>query len=109
AKVTYATLSADDDSKHARFDAALASARARLGRTYALRIDGRARETAETFASVSPIDTRVEVARAASATAADVEDAVAAAKRAYPAWRAVPWAERAALIDRAADLIRERV
>ncbi len=34
-----------------------------------------------------------------SATAADVEDAVAAARRAFPGWRATPLAERVAIIE----------
>ena len=40
-----------------------------------------------------------------NATAADVADAVAAAKEAAPAWRALPFDERAAVILRAADLL----
>ena len=40
-----------------------------------------------------------------NATAADVADAVAAAKAAAPAWRALPFDERAAVILRAADLL----
>ena len=38
----------------------------------------------------------------------DVNDAVAAAKAAYPAWSARPWTERVAIMRRAAELIRER-
>ena len=45
----------------------------------------------------------------ARATAADVDDAVAAARAAQPAWAAVPWRERVAIIRRAADLISERL
>ena len=48
------------------------------------------------------------VARVATATDADVRDAVAAAHAAFPRWSAVPWQERAAILDRAADIVRER-
>ena len=41
----------------------------------------------------------------ASSTAQDVADAVAAAKGAAPAWRALPFDERAAVLLRAADLL----
>ena len=41
----------------------------------------------------------------ASATHADVADAVAAAKKAAPAWRELPFDERAAVLLRAADLL----
>ncbi len=40
-----------------------------------------------------------------NATAADVSDAVRAAKEAAPAWRALPFDERAAVLLRAADLL----
>ncbi|UVS81727.1 L-glutamate gamma-semialdehyde dehydrogenase [Actinokineospora sp. UTMC 2448] len=41
----------------------------------------------------------------AQSTHADVADAVAAAKKAAPAWRALPFDERAAILLRAADLL----
>ena len=43
----------------------------------------------------------------AIADAADVDAAVQAARRAWPAWRATPPLERAALLKRAAQLVRE--
>jgi 1-pyrroline-5-carboxylate dehydrogenase len=107
-KITYATLSADDDQMHRRFDAAIAEVKGRLGRTAPLYIGGKPRPTAETTASTSPADTRVEVARVAAGTAADVNDAVAAAKAAYPAWRATPWQQRIEILARAAAAVRER-
>src|SRR5690606_29478443 len=39
----------------------------------------------------------------------DVELAVAAARRAWPAWRRTPWQERVALLRRAARLVDERL
>jgi aminomuconate-semialdehyde/2-hydroxymuconate-6-semialdehyde dehydrogenase len=44
-------------------------------------------------------------ARAPESDAADVEQAVAAARAAFPGWRDLPAAERAAWLDRIADLI----
>ena len=44
----------------------------------------------------------------ATASAADVGEAVRAAREAAPAWASTPWQERAAILDRAADLISER-
>ena len=40
---------------------------------------------------------------------ADVDEAVAAARAAQPAWAARPWRERVAIIKRAGDLISERL
>ena len=42
-------------------------------------------------------------------TAKDAADAVAAAKAAFPAWRAIPWQERVALMRKFADRINERL
>src|SRR3984885_11397642 len=43
------------------------------------------------------------------ATTADLDRALAAARDAYPAWRAMPPHERGRILKRAADLLRERV
>jgi 1-pyrroline-5-carboxylate dehydrogenase len=107
-KITYATLSADDQELHARFDAAIAQVKGSLGETRPLYVAGERRQARATTESTSPTDTRVVVARAAAGTAADVRDAVAAAKRAAPGWQATPWQERAAILGRAASTIRER-
>jgi 1-pyrroline-5-carboxylate dehydrogenase len=54
---------------------------------------------------VQPHDHRHVLGVTAQATAKDVADAVAAAKQAAPAWRALPFDERAAILLRAADLL----
>lgn len=107
-KITYATLTADNSELHAAFDAAIADVRGKLGKSHPLSIAGKPRASADSSESTSPIDTRVVVGRAASGRAEDVNDAVAAAKAAYPAWRQTPWQERAAILGRAAELVRRR-
>jgi 1-pyrroline-5-carboxylate dehydrogenase len=107
-KVTYISLSADDPALDAAFAAAIAKVEGELGRTYPLHVAGETRAGAAPIESRSPADTRRVVARVATATADDVRDAVAAAKAAFPAWSATPWQERAALLDRAAAIVRER-
>ena len=107
-KITYATLSADNDELQASFDAALERARAELGRTYPMIIGAEERTGAETFEDRSPIDADVVVARFASGSRQDARDAIAAAREAYPAWRDTPWRDRLAIMRRTADLISER-
>src|SRR6266545_6559576 len=107
-KVTYISLSADDPALDAAFDAAIAGVRSELGKSFPLRVAGETREGGTPIESKSPTDARVVVARVATAGEVDVRDAVAAAKAAFPRWSATPWQERAAIIDRAADLIRSR-
>jgi len=107
-KVTYISLSADDPALDAAFTSAIADVRAALGRDYPLHVAGTTRTGGAAIESRSPTDTRVVVARVATATEADVREAVAAAHAAFPRWSAVPWQERAAILDRAADIVRER-
>ncbi|MFD2419249.1 L-glutamate gamma-semialdehyde dehydrogenase [Amycolatopsis pigmentata] len=69
-------------------------------------IDGKRRLAAgETFDVVQPHDHGHVLGVCAQATPQDVADAVAAAKRAAPGWREMPFDERAAIFLRAADLI----
>jgi 1-pyrroline-5-carboxylate dehydrogenase len=107
-KITYVSLSADDPAMNAAFDRGIAEVRGRLGRNAPLFINGQIRPVGATTDSVSPIDTRVLVARVASGTQDDVRDAVAAARAAFPAWSRTPWTERAARLEKAAQIIRAR-
>jgi 1-pyrroline-5-carboxylate dehydrogenase len=107
-KVTYVSLSADDPATNAAFDQAIAEVRGRLGRTWPLIINGEERSTSTTFDSVSPGDTRIVVARVPRAAPDDVSDAVVAARAAFPTWSRTPWPERAARLEKAAQIIRAR-
>lgn len=106
-RVTYATMSADDEELHAAYDAGIEQAAARLGRDHELVIDGRARGGEGVYEERSPIDESIVVGRYAQASPEDVSAAVAAAKAFAPAWAATPWQDRAAILMRAADLISE--
>ena len=108
-KITYATLSADNEELHAGFEAGLATTRASLGDEHRNHVGGAWRDGDGTFDVHTPIDRDILVGTFARGTAADVDDAVAAARAAQPAWAAVPWRERVAIIKRAGDLISERL
>lgn len=108
-KLTYSTMFDPPAALHANFEQALARVRAGLGATLPMWIDGRAHTSAAHFDVASPIDRRIVLGRFPSATRADVDAAVQAARRAYPAWRATPWQERVRLLRRVATLIEERV
>lgn len=71
-------------------------------------IDGDQVRTAATIRSIDPACADRTVATSASCTAADADDAVAAALRAAPEWRRTPSVERAGLLFRAADWMRTR-
>ena len=108
-KITYATLRADNEELHAQFEAGLATAQTNLGAYHRNYVGGKWRDGDGSFEVRSPIDSRIVLGTFAKGTAQDVDDAVAAARAAQPAWAAVPWLERVAIIKRAGDLISERL
>ncbi len=108
-KLTYSTMFNPPEEMHARFERALAEVKAGLGASHPMYIDGRDVEAGQGVARTSPIDDRVVTGRFPSGGAADVEAAVAAARRAFDTWRRTPTAERLAVARRVADLIEERV
>ncbi len=91
-----------------RFASALAAVREQFGREYPLVIGGAAIQTSERLLSRNPSRPDEVVGRAASASAEDVDRAVAAAQEAFPGWRDRGAAERARVLERAAQLMRER-
>ena len=107
-KITYATLRNDNEELHTEYEAGIARARTRLGAYHPNLVAGVARDGDGVFELRSPIDDRVLVGTFARGTAGDARDAIAAARAAQPAWRAMPWRERLAILRRAAALISER-
>ena len=61
----------------------------------------------ETFTTISPVDLS-ELAPVARGGAADIDNAVAAAKAAFPAWSKTPGAERRKILIKVAEAIKAR-
>ena len=106
-KITYATLRNDNDELHAQFEKGVDQARAMLGQSHHNFVGGQERDGEGTFEKRSPIDGSL-VGTFAKGTRIDVQDAVAAARAAFPAWSGRPWQERVATLRRVADVISER-
>lgn len=108
-KVTYTSASIDMTEFHRLFDEGLAKARAAMGTSHALWIDGKpVTPDTEPLVDTSPIDTSVVLGAFASASAEHVDLAVTAARRAQRGWAALPWQERVAALRRSAEAIRRR-
>ena len=107
-KITYATLRADNEELHALYEAGLAKAKGRLGAYHRNFVDGRERDGDGSFEVRSPIDTDILVGTFAKGTRKDVGDAIAAARRAQPAWFRLGWEKRLEILKGAAELISER-
>lgn len=108
-KVTYSTLASPDPLLHEYYEDAVANAKAGFGKSFPMYINGEERMAAKSFPKTSPVDTNLVMGHFQYGTAEDVNDAVAAAKAAYPGWRDMPWQERVKIMRRAADLISERL
>lgn len=107
-KITYSVQNADMAEVHKAFDAALVEAHRDKGRVVPSWVAGEARTSGPLIAAHSPIDARWVTASCHTATATDIDDAVKAARAAQPAWAGMPWQERVAILNRAADLISAR-
>ncbi|HZD00477.1 MAG TPA: aldehyde dehydrogenase family protein [Actinomycetes bacterium] len=107
-RVTYATLSADNEELHAAYEEGVRTARSWLGQSFPVHVNGQARSGGPTFELTSPNDLSLKLGTFHEATQRDIDDAVAAAHAAAPAWAGTPWLERVSVLRRAADVISDR-
>ncbi|WP_221030840.1 proline dehydrogenase family protein [Actomonas aquatica] len=91
-----------------RLAQAIEDVRAKLGQERPPIVGGRAIAPREWLESRNPADPAQVLGRWGVATIADADQAVAAAQKAWPQWRRTPVAERAGMLDRAADLMEAR-
>ena len=105
-RITYATMSADPNL-HTEFDAAIGRVKGKLGQTYPMYVNGQAVTAGSQFDDRSPIDTRIVLGRFQQGGREHVQQAIAAARAAFPAWSATPWQERVRLLRKVADTIRK--
>lgn len=108
-KITYSTLGSPDPLLHEYYEDALQQAHTGLGKTHRMWIGGDWCTAAATYTTFSPIDSDLCMGRFQDGVAGDIDRAVAAARAAYPAWRATPWQERVAILRRVAERISERL
>ena len=108
-KLTYSTMYNPPEEMHQLFDAALVKTKANLGKEHAMIINGKDRFTTEKFEDRSPADTDILLGIFQKGTAQDAQDAISAAREAFPMWSHTKWQDRIALIRKAADLMDQRI
>lgn len=108
-KLTYATMFNPPEELHTNFEQALAKVKAELGREHAMIIDGKEVFAEKKFEDRNPANTEQVLGIFQQGTARDAEAALAAARRAFPAWSRMKWQDRVALIRKAADLMDQRI
>lgn len=96
------------DDVRARMQAAIDRVRGEFGRTYPLVINGERITEAQTLDSVNPSHTSQIVGKVAKAMPAHAEQAIKAAKDAFPAWRDTEPAVRAEFLRKIARRFGER-
>lgn len=107
-KITYATMSTDNEELNRAYEEAVERVKAGLGKDHPFFVNGRERWGEGFYEERSPIDSEILVGRYAQATKADVNEAVAAAKAYFPAWSSTPWRERVVLMRKAADVMEDQ-
>ena len=108
-KLTYGTMFSPPEELHQRFDEALAQVKSRLGQEHAMIIAGKERFADEKFEDRSPINTDWVLGIFQKGTRQDADDAIAAARAAFPMWSRMRWEERVALVRKAAEIIDRRI
>ncbi len=108
-KVTYTTLSLANEDLHTAYEHAVGNCKATAGQEYPNYIAGRPVFAEEVISVPSPVDNGLILSRFPKQAGAAVDEAVAAAREAYPLWKAVPWRERVALLRKAASLVEDRL
>ena len=85
-KLTYSTMFNPPEALHTQFEAALAQVKANLGKEHGMILEGQERFAQEKFEDRSPADTNLVLGLFQKGGVEDANDAIAAAKRAFPGW-----------------------
>jgi 1-pyrroline-5-carboxylate dehydrogenase len=108
-KLTYATMFNPPEELHVRFDTALEGLRPNLGKEYAMIINNRDVYAEEKFEDRTPVNTDQVLAVLQKGGERHAQEALAAARKAFPLWSGMGWQERVRLLRKAADNIDERL
>jgi 1-pyrroline-5-carboxylate dehydrogenase len=108
-RVTYSNTGEDFSGVHAHLDEIIPDAEARLlGKLRPSLVAGRDRAEGEIIRAVSPIDRDIMLGEFPQSSAELVDEAVSAARAAFPSWRDLGWKNRVELLRRGADVIEEK-
>ena len=108
-RVTYSNTGEDFSGVHAHLDSIISEVEARLlGKSRPAVIGGRDRSEGKVIVAHSPIDRDIPLGEFPQADAALVDEAVDAARAAFPAWRDMGHARRIALLRAGADALEQR-
>lgn len=107
-KLTYATMFNPPEELHTRFEQALAKVKGKLGDEHGMIINGEERFADAKFDDRSPSNTDMVLGVFQKGTPRDADEAIAAARKAFPSWSGMGWQKRVELLRKAADIIDQR-
>ena len=90
-RITYATMSADNEELHAAYEHGVEVARSWLGEKHPFFVNGEERWGEGFDEERSPIDRDVLIGQFARATRQDAKDAIESARAYAPTWMNTPW------------------
>ncbi len=108
-KLTYATMFNPPDELHTGFDKAVETLKKNLGKEYGMIINSKDVFADEKYEDRSPVNTDWVLAVMQKGNAKHAQEAIAAARAAFPKWSRTPWQERVKLVRKAASIIEERI
>jgi RHH-type proline utilization regulon transcriptional repressor/proline dehydrogenase/delta 1-pyrroline-5-carboxylate dehydrogenase len=94
------------EKNRAKMRAALASVRGKFGKEYAVQIGERSAITGRWIESINPARPGELIGKVACAGVEHAQNAVEAASKAMPGWRATPVEQRAAIIEKLGGILR---
>ncbi len=108
-RLTYSTMFNPPEELHTGFDKAVAKLKENLGKEYGMIIDGKDVFADEKYEDRSPVNTDWVLAMMQKGNATQADMALAAARKAFPAWSRTPWQKRVQLVRKAASIIEKRI
>ena len=108
-KLTYSTMFNPPEELHTGFDKAVEKLKQNLGREYGMFINGKDVFADHKFNDHSPVNTDWVLAKMQKGNASHAQQAMDAARKAFPNWSRTPWQKRVELLRKAASLIEERI
>ncbi len=108
-KLTYATMYNLPEEFHKSFDGTVAKLKKNLGKEYPMFINGQDVFANEKYDDHSPINTDWVLAKMQKGNATHAQQAIAAARAAFPGWSHTPWQQRVKIVRKAASIIEKRI
>jgi len=108
-KLTYATMFNPPEALHSGFDDAVVKLKQNLGKEYGMIINGKDVFADDKWDDHSPVNTDWVLARLQKGSSSHAQQAISAARNAFPKWSRTPWQERVKLVRKAASLIEQRI